>query len=151
MWLLLVGCGFVMGWVGANGVVDLLSMIHLNETPACISWIHARGAAVPLLAVSFESSNDIRIYDARGSTEEPIHVIKKLHRSPVTAMVYNNTFDCVVSADRGGSVEYWSPNSNYEKPSNVFDMKSSTNLFEFKKVLLLLIWRYMALTDISKV
>jgi peptidylprolyl isomerase domain and WD repeat-containing protein 1 len=30
-------------------------------------------------------------------------------------------------------LEYWSPSSNYEKPSNVFDMKSSTNLFDFKK------------------
>jgi peptidylprolyl isomerase domain and WD repeat-containing protein 1 len=48
-------------------------------------------------------------------------------------MSFNDSYDCVVSADDGGMLEYWSPSSNYEKPSNVFDMKTSTNLFEFKK------------------
>jgi peptidylprolyl isomerase domain and WD repeat-containing protein 1 len=113
---------------------DLLAMIQLDEVPACICWVHTRGASIPLLAVSFQTNNEIRIYDARGTTEEPIHVIKKLHRKIVTAMTFNNTYDCVVSADEGGMLEYWSPSSNYEKPSNVFEMKSSTNLFEFKKV-----------------
>ena len=30
-------------------------------------------------------------------------------------------------------VEYWQPGDNYEKPENVFKMKSNTNLFDFKK------------------
>ena len=49
-------------------------------------------------------------------------------------MAFNNEYDCVISADEGGMVEYWSPNNDYEKPPNVFDMKTSTNLFDFKKV-----------------
>ncbi|KAG9839199.1 hypothetical protein KCU98_g9878, partial [Aureobasidium melanogenum] len=48
-------------------------------------------------------------------------------------MSYNHQYDCVVSVDEGGMVEYWSPSSNYEKPDNVFSIKSSTNLFDFKK------------------
>jgi len=48
-------------------------------------------------------------------------------------MAYNDKFDCVVSTDDNGMVEYWRPNDSYEKPDNVFQYKSSTNLFEFKK------------------
>ena len=49
-------------------------------------------------------------------------------------MAYNHHVDCVVSADQGGMLEYWRPSGEYEKPDNVFAMKSATNLFEFKKV-----------------
>ncbi|KAF2669733.1 peptidyl-prolyl cis-trans isomerase cyp15 [Microthyrium microscopicum] len=112
---------------------DLLAMLQLGENPRCVCWVHKRGASLPLLAVSVESSADIRIYDGRCTSEEPLHVIKKLHRSSVVTMAFNNEYDCVVSADQGGMLEYWSPSNNYEKPLNVFEMKSSTNLFEFKK------------------
>jgi peptidylprolyl isomerase domain and WD repeat-containing protein 1 len=48
-------------------------------------------------------------------------------------MAYNNAYDCVVSVDQGGMVEYWRPSGTFEKPDNVWALKSSTNLFEFKK------------------
>jgi len=112
---------------------DLLSMIKIDKTPKCICWIHRRGASLPMLAVSTELSSDIRIYDGRGTTEEPVKIVQKLHRQPVTTMAFNNEYDCVISADESGMIEYWSPSSNYEKPGNVFEMKSATNLFEFKK------------------
>jgi len=48
-------------------------------------------------------------------------------------MAYNPIFDCVVSADSNGMIEYWTPDSHHEKPVTVFQYKSSTNLFEFKK------------------
>jgi peptidylprolyl isomerase domain and WD repeat-containing protein 1 len=139
--------GHITGFLNAYARKDLLAMIRLDEVPTCICWVHIRGASIPLLAVSFKTNNEIRIYDARGTTEEPIHVIKRLHRKPVIAMVFNNTFDCVISADEGGMLEYWSPNSNYDKPSNVFEMKSSTNLFEFKKVISRVSPKTIGITD----
>ncbi|ROW01517.1 hypothetical protein VSDG_01996 [Cytospora chrysosperma] len=54
-------------------------------------------------------------------------------RTPVSLMAFNNAYDCVVSTDVGGMVEYWRPSGNFEKPDNVFQFKSSTNLFDFKK------------------
>jgi len=48
-------------------------------------------------------------------------------------MTFNNEYDCVISADEGGMLEYWSPSNNYEKPENVWKLKSSTGLFDFKK------------------
>ncbi|GME52078.1 hypothetical protein GTA08_BOTSDO02948 [Neofusicoccum parvum] len=112
---------------------DLLAMVTLEALPKCLCWVHNRGASLPLLAVSLETEKTIRIYDGRGENQQPIHTIAGLHRSPVSLMAYNNEYDCVVSADEGGMLEYWRPGGSYEKPDNVFQMKSSTNLFEFKK------------------
>jgi peptidylprolyl isomerase domain and WD repeat-containing protein 1 len=111
---------------------DLLSMISVEFTPKCICWIHKRGASLPLLAFSDEVNHTIQIYDGRGLTETPIHTISGLHRGVVSLMAFNDAYDCVISADENGMLEYWRPET-YEKPDNVFQYKSSTNLFEFKK------------------
>ncbi|KAK8056309.1 hypothetical protein PG993_001536 [Apiospora rasikravindrae] len=112
---------------------DLLAMLTLDYTPRCICWVHKRGASIPLLAIADDTAPLINIYDGRGENQTPIHTIKGLHRSVVTMMAFNDAYDCVVSADDNGMLEYWSPNSNYEKPENVFQYKSSTSLFDFKK------------------
>lgn len=112
---------------------DLLSMLSLDFTPKCVCWVHQKGASFPLLAVSEDSKPLLHIYDGRGESEKPLHTIKGLHRSPVHLMAFNDTWDCVVSADESGMLEYWRPSGNYEKPDNVYGYKSSTDLFEFKK------------------
>lgn len=113
---------------------DLLAMLRLDYTPRCLCWVHRKGASLPLLAVADEEKPVVHVYDGRGEKQEPVHTLKGLHRSPVHLMAFNNAYDCVISVDEGGMVEYWSPSgNNYEKPENVFQYKSSTNLFEFKK------------------
>ncbi|CCC14138.1 unnamed protein product [Sordaria macrospora k-hell] len=92
-----------------------------------------KGAPLPILAVSEEEKPVIHLYDGRGQQEKPFHTISGLHRSPVGIMAFNDRYDCVVSADDGGMVEYWQPSGSYEKPESVFKFKSATNLFEFKK------------------
>ncbi|KAK5003876.1 hypothetical protein LTR28_009636, partial [Elasticomyces elasticus] len=112
---------------------DLLSMLTLEVTPRAICFVHGRGTSLPLLAVSNEVDSSIRIYDGKGENQQPLHIVTGLHKKPVVLIVYNSVYDCVVSVDGGGMIEYWRPSENYEKPDNVFDMKSSTGLFEFKK------------------
>lgn len=112
---------------------DLLATLQLEIEPRCVSWVHKRGASLPLLAVSGGSDSSISIYDGRGENQKPIRILPNIHRKPVTLMAFNNDFDCVVSVDEGGMIEYWSPTNDYEKPDNVFSMKSSTDLFAFKK------------------
>lgn len=112
---------------------DLLSMISVGYVPNCVCWVHTKSASLPLLAVSEQSKPLVHIYDGRGEKEEPIHTLKGLHRSPVHLIAFNEAYDCVVSADEKGMLEYWRPHGNYEKPDNVFEYKSSTNLFDFKK------------------
>ncbi|KAI9890216.1 MAG: hypothetical protein M1814_004378 [Vezdaea aestivalis] len=110
---------------------DLLSMLSLEYEPASICWVHRRGASLPLLAVGSNSDGSIVLFD--GENETPIHTLKSLHRRPVTLLAFNDTYDCVVSADTSGMIEYWRPHGTYEKPLEVFQLKSATSLFEFKK------------------
>jgi peptidylprolyl isomerase domain and WD repeat-containing protein 1 len=112
---------------------DLLAMLSLDYSPRAVCWVHGRGASFPQLAVSSDDNAWIRIYDGRGENLEPLHTLKTIHRAPVTIMAYNPAYDCVVSVDSGGMVEYWQPSDSFTKPPNVFAMKSSTNLFDFKK------------------
>lgn len=113
---------------------DLLSMYSLDFVPRCVCWVHRRGASLPLLAVTDQSSNTIQVFDGRGENPEPLHTVKSVHRSPVVSMAFNNAYDCVISADESGMIEYWrAGDGSFEKPDNVFELKSSTNLFAFKK------------------
>ncbi|CAD6504500.1 BgTH12-00010 [Blumeria graminis f. sp. triticale] len=112
---------------------DLLAAITTEYIPRAICWIHKRGASQPLLAISDEVNHTIQIYDGTGDKQAPIHTISRLHRGVVHLMAFNNAYDCVISADEDGMLEYWSPSNNYEKPDNVFEFKSSTNLYELKK------------------
>ena len=116
-------------------MTDLLSMLTLQYTPRAICWVHQRGASLPLLAVSDNFDHSISIYDGRGEKTEPTKVLTHLHRRSISVMTYNEPFDTVVSVDEGGMLEYWRPNGTFEKPDEVFKFKSSTNLFDFKKVI----------------
>lgn len=114
---------------------DLIAVLNLDKPPSSICWIHGRGrGGLPLLAVGNEIDGEIAIYDGRGEKEAPVHVLQSVHRASVVAMGYNQHFDCVISADASGMLEYWQPSGTYEKPGSVFRLKSSTNLFDFKKV-----------------
>jgi peptidylprolyl isomerase domain and WD repeat-containing protein 1 len=112
---------------------DLLAMIQLEFEPTCICWVHKRGASLPLLAIADAEAPVVHLFDGRGEKQEPVHSVKGLHRSTISLLAYNEPYDCVISADTGGMVEYWQPGGNYQKPDSVFQFKSSTNLFEFKK------------------
>ncbi|EEP81214.1 peptidyl-prolyl cis-trans isomerase D [Uncinocarpus reesii 1704] len=112
---------------------DLLAVLNLDFVPGCVCWVHPRGASLPLVAVSNESSNDILIYDGRAENCTPLYTLTSIHRAPVVAMAFNNAYDCVVSADNKGMIEYWRPRNNFDKPDGLFDLKSSTDLFTFKK------------------
>ncbi|KAF8451539.1 cyclophilin-like domain-containing protein [Terfezia claveryi] len=56
-----------------------------------------------------------------------------MHRHPITLMSYNLHHDCVISVDSSGMIEYWRPSGTYDKPPHVFSLKSTTNLFDFRK------------------
>ncbi|RMZ92637.1 hypothetical protein DV736_g83, partial [Chaetothyriales sp. CBS 134916] len=109
---------------------DLLSILNVEQSPSSVCWVSRKGST-PLLAVALGKA--IRIYDGAGEKQESLHSLKSLHRADVVAMVYNAAYDCVISADASGAVEYWQPREPFEKPDNVFKMKSTTNLFDFKK------------------
>lgn len=58
-----------------------------------------------------------------------------MHSKPVHLIEFNSRFDTVVSVDSLGMVEYWSPEEPFGLPDNLdFEMKSQTDLYEFRKV-----------------
>lgn len=125
-----------------NGCPDLLAILSLKYTPRRVCWAHQRGAPLPLLAVTDDASSKIDIFDGRGENPEPLYTTTTLHRAPVCALAYNAVYNCAISADEAGMVEYWRPPARggggggdgaFSKPDNVFALKSSTNLFVFRK------------------
>ncbi|OCF35389.1 peptidylprolyl isomerase domain and WD-repeat protein 1 [Kwoniella heveanensis BCC8398] len=118
---------------------DMINILKFPFTPKTCCWVHEPGAGQALLAVSETDSPTIRIYDGRGDGE-PLYTLEKLHRAPVHLMVYTAKYDCVVSADEEGFVEYWQPSEPWGLPSapGLWQYKSSTDLFHFKKTKTLL-------------
>jgi peptidylprolyl isomerase domain and WD repeat-containing protein 1 len=49
---------------------------------------------------------------------------------------YSDRYDLVISADESGMVEYWQPSEPFDLPKvpTLWTLKSSTDLYEFKKV-----------------
>jgi len=87
---------------------------------------------IALITSSDADLSNIHIYNTRGDGT-PLHTIEKLHSRPVHIMSYNPVYNCVVSADTGGMMEYWQPTGDYQKPHDVFEYKSQTDLYDFKK------------------
>lgn len=131
------GSGASMGIKGGLKVFDvvnfdMINMIALDYVPKAICWVHRRGQAQALIACTDADSPLIRIYDGRGDGK-PLLTVSHVHAKPVTVMSYNQHFHCVVSADENGMMEYWTPEEPFDKPNTVFDMKSSTDMYEFRK------------------
>lgn len=117
---------------------DLVAVLNVKSSPSCVCWVHGRArGGVPMLAVGNDVNGDIDIYDGRGESQDPLFTVKSLHRKPVHCLAYNAHWDCVVSADESGMIEYWKPDQSAEKPEGIFSVKSATDLFDFKKVSLL--------------
>ena len=59
----------------------------------------------------------------------------KLHKQVVNTLVFNEKYDCMVSTDSGGMIEYWRPDESFQKPDteDLWKFKSSTDLYQIKK------------------
>lgn len=102
--------------------------------PRCICWVHPRGASLSLFAVTSDTDSRIDVFNGTTVSDKPMYTTTSLHRQPVNALTFNSMYNCVVSADESGMLEYWrAEDGSFSKPDNVFELKSSTNLFAFKK------------------
>lgn len=116
-----------------HSVLDMINMIKLNFLPGCLCWAYRPGNPIALLVVSDRDSGEIFFFDARGEAE-PLNRLDSIHMKPITCMNYNCKYDCVVSVDEGGLIEYWVPKEPYEKANEVsWDLKSETDLFDLVK------------------
>ncbi|KAG0238919.1 hypothetical protein BGW42_000080 [Actinomortierella wolfii] len=112
---------------------DMINMIKLDFTPGALCWVHRRGEAQAKIAIADADSPAIHVFDGRGDGK-PLFTIPKLHPTPVSAMAFNDKYNCVLSADESGFMEYWTPEEQHPLPKTVgFQYKTQTDLFEFKK------------------
>ncbi|KAG5440266.1 hypothetical protein PCANB_001836 [Pneumocystis canis] len=111
---------------------DMINEFNLEYIPLTLCWVYSKIHAIAFLAVSDASSSTINIYDGKGDSE-CLYVINNLHTRPVSIISFNPIYNCAVSVDESGTIEYWEPDSQHQKPKNVFKFKSETHLYEFKK------------------
>jgi len=116
---------------------DMVKMIELPYTPRCCAWIYRPGETErTVLAVSDAESNAVYLYDALGSevSAEPLYTVS-VHSAPVRTLAYNPAYDCCVSSDERGLIEYWSARAPFDLPADrlQFRYKSETDLYEFAK------------------
>jgi peptidylprolyl isomerase domain and WD repeat-containing protein 1 len=112
---------------------DLFSILNLDFKPNAICWVHRKGELTPLLAVAVHDSAAINIYDLKTDTSDPYVSITHLHAAPIIIITFNPKYNCCVSVDETGVVEYWEPVEGAPKPKTVFKSKGLTDLYEFRK------------------
>lgn len=105
--------------------LDMIQVVKLDFIPArfenCLCWYKLK------LVVVEENSSHVHLIDTED--EESTVVLKSVHKTPITAVHYSPKFDCFLSCDARGMLEYWEENGSI--PNSVdFKLKSETDLFE---------------------
>lgn len=112
---------------------DMINMFKVKYVPKACCWVHDIGQAATILVVSDEQSSTINFYDGRGDGT-PFMSTSTLHQAPVHLFAFNSKFNCVISADTSGMLEYWEPSEGFGLPEGLkWSLKSQTDLYSFKK------------------
>lgn len=112
---------------------DMIGMIKTEFEPGYVSWGFKKTGGKEYLMISDKNSPDIYIFNPREGNSAPESIVK-FHSSPVVGMAYNEAFDCVISTDKKGAIEYWSPSTKeLLKDSLEFRSKLETDLYSLTK------------------
>ncbi|KAJ2590550.1 Peptidyl-prolyl cis-trans isomerase cyp15 [Coemansia sp. RSA 1797] len=112
---------------------DMIAIITAESTPSALCWARDSVDQSMCVVVADSKRPVVRTYGAYAGAE-PRRVIETVHKQPVVLMAYSPVLECIVSADRGGMVEYWTLDNPLVVPqTTLFTLKSQTDLYEFKK------------------
>ncbi|KAL7748741.1 Peptidyl-prolyl cis-trans isomerase cyp15 [Sorochytrium milnesiophthora] len=112
---------------------DMINIISLKFTPKAVCWAFQPGQSQALIACSDADSNKVYLFDGRGDGT-PLHIVDSVHSRPVILIKYNEAYDCLVSVDDRGMMEYWTPSPPFDPPANLkWRFKADTDLYEFRK------------------
>ena len=101
-----------------------------------ICFVSQASAIEQRLAVTNEADGEILIFDiqALGESEKSYRPASfGVHESPVVTLKFSAKANAVVSVDKEGFIEVWSPDSLGKPDSCTFESKFDTDLFELKK------------------
>lgn len=113
--------------------LDMIQVVNLNFIPNTKSnyvscWY--KSGNINHIVVNEQDTNRIHILNPDDDDSE---VIKTIHRNPLNVISYNSKYQCIVSADVKGIVEYWTLHEENTPKSVQFKYKSETDLLEFAK------------------
>ena len=113
--------------------LDMIQVLKLNFIPCTKSnyvscWY--KSTNTNHLVIGEQDTNRIHILNPDDDNSE---IIKTIHRNPLSAINYNPKYQCIISADIKGIVEYWTPQEENTPKSVQFKYKSETDLLEFVK------------------
>ncbi|KAJ1818323.1 Peptidyl-prolyl cis-trans isomerase cyp15 [Coemansia sp. RSA 2675] len=112
---------------------DMIGIVGVECLPSALCWIRDPLDQSTCIAVADSESSSVFVFDYRAGSE-PKYTFSDIHRLPVVLMAYSTMFECVISVDKGGMIEYWSVDEPHKLPPSVgFSLKSQTDLYEFKK------------------
>ena len=115
---------------------DMVRMITVDFIPSAVTWAYPRGTGLvkSLLAVGSRQDGKVRLFAAEGGDEAPAATLS-FHNAPVTALAYNEALNAVISGDKSGVLEMWSPDTHraLAPPAVSFKFKMDTALFDLAK------------------
>lgn len=113
---------------------DMISVLQFNFIPLTACFARHWSGAEQVLIVADSQTPTIYVFDPQSESNDPIAKISGLHKGAVEILAYNKVWNCIVSSDSLGMVEYWElTEDGHKKPDGVFEMKSSTNLYDYRK------------------
>lgn len=116
---------------------DMIGMIKLDFEPGCACWGFKGTKGKEYLVVSEKKGPGIHLYDVRDPANANNDASAlSFHSSPVVAMAFNDTHECVISTDSKGAIEYWSPSTRElvkEEDGLAFGSKFKTDLYALMK------------------
>ena len=88
---------------------DMIHFVKLKFVPFQCEFVSKINDPCILIALSEKDSSNIHLVKSESKGE--IYKTIKLHEFPVTAFKFNENFNCVLSIDTSGMIEYWDVDS----------------------------------------
>ncbi|CUM56490.1 uncharacterized protein AC631_05538 [Debaryomyces fabryi] len=113
--------------------LDMIQVVNLNFIPNTKSnyvscWY--KSGNINHLVINEQDTNRIHILNP---DDDDTEIIKTIHRNRLNVISYNPKYQCIISSDMKGIIEYWTPQEENTPKSVQFKYKSETDLLEFAK------------------
>ncbi|EGW32606.1 uncharacterized protein SPAPADRAFT_61670 [Spathaspora passalidarum NRRL Y-27907] len=109
-----------------------LPFVPNTVTSHCNSWFTIDG--VDTILISDQDTNNVFWIVSEEEVQEQTLVAKESpHKRPIRSIVYSYKYECFISCDEKGLVEYWHPKSLQLPLGLEFKIKSQTDMFKLIK------------------
>ena len=132
---LFVATGSCNGKISVFNVASLDLVSHFDfktQEKVTVAFLHDSNTPIYELAVTLDGGHAILIIDALERVEKDagpsiLRKFEDIHRASVTCMAFLSRYECMVSCDKEGLIEFWK--SDGSVPTFGYQMKFDTHLF----------------------